>query len=427
MHNVPATIYRLPCEILAEIFLYGRDSQASPRWIVHYLASVSEVCSLWRSAAVTTALLWTSVYYNFPTRQLSTITYARLSAYLERSKNASIDVSMVFAAEDANAARIWELIRPHMGRCRYAKLMCPTIALVRMILPLPGRLERLTHFEWGTPPEMGNSFDAANASPLQSLTIFGPVNNSSLGAMFSEVLSPVSFGRAPNCNWPEVIKFLERCPVVKSIRVGFCQQNGPFRDEAPLTVHTITDLSIVDHFPFSFHHFIATPKLRNLTIKGDGGLITSAHKVSQPSWPRLETARIEHTIFCAPDTLVPFFEANENINSLSVISCGQHISVLLILLMGPMNHSINADIHLKPPEKGPLFLRNDLLPFLRTLRFQNCRSGYRSGQVGPSLIALLGRRPHLHIECDLRSMECTEFEVAGLTSCYGRRFTILEE
>jgi len=425
-HVKSATIHNLPNEILAEIFLYGRDSQSSPRETVRYLASVSKACSWWRSVAITTALLWTSIDYIFPNSQHSITTFTRLSRYLARSKHASINVSAVFVPEDPDAARVWELIGPHMSRCRYAKFNCPGTTVAQMIPLLPKRLEKLTHFEWCAPPETDKSsplLDAANASPMQSLTIFGPVGNSSLGNMFTEIL-PESLAQAPNSSWPEATKFLERCPAVKSVHIGFSQQNSPFPDEVSV-IQNIADLFIIDQFPISIHHFVSTPNLRNLTIRGDGRLIASTHKVLQPSWPLLQTVKIEHMIFCVPGNLVPFFEANESITSLSITSCGQHIGVLLILLLGEMNDSVNVDITSRCLEKGPVCWRNDLLPSLRTLRLENCRSGYRSGQVGPALVGLLDQRPHLHIECDLRSLECTGFEAADFAHRHGDRFTVL--
>lgn len=430
MHASDSPIHCLPAELLAEVFfLLGRSNGTSLRERTMQLTLISSVCSIWRETALCTATLWTSITYRYPRQQATSVAISRVTAYLERSKNASIDVSIVFAAEDPEASQIWGIFLPHLDRCRSLEILCSTKAVARQLLPLPGRLSRLKRLEWGAPSESDDFvtlFDEANEAPLQTLSIFGPVSTSSLSNIVTSALNFVSFTRASIWSWPEVACFLSRCPLVENVHIGFYDDSLSTPQTDKIVIPSLKMLSVVDRLPLSFHHYISIPCLQNLLIRGDGRLDTTAAPATEPCWPLLRSVTLMHMTPCVPENLISLFESNPGISSLSIVSCGQHVAVILLLLLGSINSESPSDLHTRQLSGSiTKTARSDILPNLRKLRFQNCRSGYRSGQVGPAIRALLSRRLGLRVECDLRSIECSETMAHNVTNGYGDRFELL--
>jgi hypothetical protein len=82
-------IFRLPYELLGEIFLIGRDNALG---LKSYLQAITSVCSVWRSAALSHPSLWTKIRRPFLRKVECEVEY--LETLLERSKTSSLDVAL---------------------------------------------------------------------------------------------------------------------------------------------------------------------------------------------------------------------------------------------------------------------------------------------------------------------------------------------
>ncbi|KAF8307926.1 hypothetical protein DL93DRAFT_2087487 [Clavulina sp. PMI_390] len=158
-----------PSEIIIDVLLFvcegidhgnGLDHPEALQSRLH----VSQVCSSWRKLVINSSRFWTNVTWYIKAyrhinyritiipKQISSLLYA-LELFLERSSDAPIDlwVSLngVPAHEGSCLDRIlpeWDVIGPHVHRCRSLKLMKTSdMSSWYPLFPLRGEFPYLTH------------------------------------------------------------------------------------------------------------------------------------------------------------------------------------------------------------------------------------------------------------------------------------------
>lgn len=156
-------MHTLPYELLSKIFLlvlppidvtvtnFDLIGPIGP--LISCLLTLTSVCSFWRALAQSTPLLWTDIHLTLDRigdRPESGLVIAedRLRAFLTRSKNASISISMHLIDYDLpkgprRGLTLWALVIPHMARCRNLTVLARTPRWLALILPLRGPFPRL--------------------------------------------------------------------------------------------------------------------------------------------------------------------------------------------------------------------------------------------------------------------------------------------
>ncbi|KAK0190118.1 hypothetical protein F5146DRAFT_652396 [Armillaria mellea] len=90
-----APIWTLPVEILAEIFILAVDHRHSVDNLQSIPRVVSRVCHLWRNVALSTSMLWSTLYIDDTTRRHDDpFPTELLQMYLERSKQQPLSLSV---------------------------------------------------------------------------------------------------------------------------------------------------------------------------------------------------------------------------------------------------------------------------------------------------------------------------------------------
>ncbi|KAJ7650722.1 hypothetical protein FB45DRAFT_820088 [Roridomyces roridus] len=117
--NEQAPIFKLPTEILSDIFMMCQKTPAPRAMQLPFEVLASHVCSAWRQVAVGTALLWITIVVKVRTRHIAKKVLewqlARVSAYLARSATCpfttSFDIVGPFQVD-----QVLDLISAHADR-----------------------------------------------------------------------------------------------------------------------------------------------------------------------------------------------------------------------------------------------------------------------------------------------------------------------
>ena len=191
-NTMPDLTLTQPNELLSLVFLLGFYSYPLHSALVtHYLNAITLVSWRWRTVAVDTARLWTTVLYrrrrvwgrihNHNHSFINSVQehYARI---LFRSKQLSLDVVYQPLGKDHPLDQAFlDVLLPHVQRCRTIHLdihlLGFSIPLPRHLLPLPGPMLRLRELYISGkgdyedfPPVL--VADATNQSPLTTLHIY---------------------------------------------------------------------------------------------------------------------------------------------------------------------------------------------------------------------------------------------------------------
>ena len=175
-------IHHLPNEILAHIFALGHRALHA-RAAVVFLASITATCRLWRDLGLYDSSLWTSIAYCSPETGLIPalvpmhieMSLARIGAYIERSKTASLDFFLVSTPHRLDVGRaVVRLILPHLQRCRTIRLQytrrLEDVSSSHRLLPLPGPMLRLEELHISSFERRAFALtEASNQSPLSVL------------------------------------------------------------------------------------------------------------------------------------------------------------------------------------------------------------------------------------------------------------------
>ena len=111
-------IFRLPNEVLAEIFFEVRDSLSDNTWM-----RVMSVCRLWRDVAVSVPRLWSTIELDLDMANEDAL-LGGLKLVLNRSKQAPLDVTVSTRAQALPAHKIPRLdtLAKHVYRFRYVRI-----------------------------------------------------------------------------------------------------------------------------------------------------------------------------------------------------------------------------------------------------------------------------------------------------------------
>lgn len=176
-----------PNELLSLVFLLGFYSYPLHSALVtHYLNAITLVSWRWRTVAVDTARLWTTVLYrpaqsSAPNKNHSSVDSLRAyyTSILLRSKEVSLDIVYEPLGKDDPLDRAFlDLLLPHIQRCRTIHVDYTVgDSSPRHLLPLPGAMSRLEElYIWGKgvyedfPPVL--VAEATNQSPLTTLHVY---------------------------------------------------------------------------------------------------------------------------------------------------------------------------------------------------------------------------------------------------------------
>ncbi|KAF7970154.1 hypothetical protein HWV62_24852 [Athelia sp. TMB] len=122
LHNLDALTSNLPDEALAMIFEAGA-LPGSTHW-PHFGVVVSHVSSRWRRVALSTARLWTEIVWRasdslvWRSKQTEQSLKARAIAFLERSRFAPLDITILQYRLEGFSPDFLQLLNDHIGRYR---------------------------------------------------------------------------------------------------------------------------------------------------------------------------------------------------------------------------------------------------------------------------------------------------------------------
>ncbi|KAF8307953.1 hypothetical protein DL93DRAFT_2100997 [Clavulina sp. PMI_390] len=137
----------LPFELWSSIFLILHQETcrgASKPTSLRTLLSVTAVSRYWREVALHTAQLWNSINIAIPPADIPFTTLLELTrAHLERSRDALLDIDFIAHYPLEQGLELWNLLLPHLYRCRSLQVQGLSREMATELLPLPGELPAL--------------------------------------------------------------------------------------------------------------------------------------------------------------------------------------------------------------------------------------------------------------------------------------------
>ncbi|KAF8312945.1 hypothetical protein DL93DRAFT_2081619 [Clavulina sp. PMI_390] len=145
---------RLPDELLAEIIHHSTHispfpSRSAPEdglKQLKLLLDATSISSRWRSVAISTPQLWSWIVIADHTFHRGTdVGRSVVEAFIERSKNASIDIYLAIPLfDEPSFMRVYGPVIPHLRRCSSFSCFRLRNEIVDQILPLHGDMPRLS-------------------------------------------------------------------------------------------------------------------------------------------------------------------------------------------------------------------------------------------------------------------------------------------
>ncbi|KAI0072779.1 hypothetical protein K474DRAFT_1775204 [Panus rudis PR-1116 ss-1] len=210
---------RLSSDILVLIFTELARDSSNPRnnaFGAYPWMGVSQVCYVWRSVALTTPILWTSISTRFRTAAL---------ACLERSGEAALSLVVSDRADDTKASAVLTAVLPHMHRIRHLHVPC------NMLKVNNGTIHQMLEPLLTSEAPLLETFETIKERAMTGWT--------TLPTLFS--------GRTPNLTHLKVHYMLPQptCAMLSKLRVlSFC---GRKHSPVPLPVSDFIDL--IEHCP----------------------------------------------------------------------------------------------------------------------------------------------------------------------------------
>lgn len=443
-----APIHALPSELVAEVFKDGYDPLDPERLDTQYLLSISSVCTSWRHISLNTPTLWTNIRFDDPAR-LSQRAVARLcrrlEAYLERSKDASLDISLDFlVSRQSIAVPVLErfttdVIFPHLHHCRALSISLSEIRQLAKFFPLKGQLKRLKTLDIQCFPDRrkplpvdllpARLFEDGGTSSLETFRSCGTYDTK---YMISSI--PLSTLRRIDistgiCEWTGILKVLARCTNVEGALLDLDPsvqwQSDANDQQEPFALFRLKKLEVKRPWLPKLSMFLSTPALEELTLfsRGRASSLDSSSPELQtiPTLPLSENLHVIKLdgLFLLTPNLIPIFDPHPYIRILRLNSCSQYCAVLALLL-GIAEEPFTCWTAYVP-NKPSVLISLELLEIQQTLGW-----GGGSSMMGAALIRVLDMRPDLHVAMDLWSFgkaNVAEFEEMKAT--YGERFVEL--
>ncbi|KAJ7903810.1 hypothetical protein B0H14DRAFT_2284041, partial [Mycena olivaceomarginata] len=160
--SLSGPIWRVPAEIVVEIFAHTRPTQRLQVWWTResaksyitqtYLLTVSQVCRRWRNVATDTPALWNRIHISGGFSPQEMIRFYAL--VLERGRNSPLDPVVVKGG--SNCRSVFRLLATHSERWKTADIQCDMSDL-RYFTAAQGKLpflETLVLYSWDEGPEV---------------------------------------------------------------------------------------------------------------------------------------------------------------------------------------------------------------------------------------------------------------------------------
>lgn len=267
-----STVKRLPFEILSSIFCFARDFASIDDTrevdrLRQYLVSITAICRSWRQAAMLDNLLWATVRVPYYSRNTMDHIISYLETIIERSGNTSLDLTfeLPYSADPESTKQIIAIVYPHLHRCHTIDLDINRNSVAnQLLLPLPGRLERLKCLRITHPYVGFRDVVGKDSTPLlDSLYFCGDCVYSHLENLQTDALRSIKLDLTGGAL--RGIEFLANCQFVKHL--DLLELDNPLSWNPPsFTLPQLKTLTIRNPSSFAILHFIETPVLAELTI-----------------------------------------------------------------------------------------------------------------------------------------------------------------
>lgn len=116
LQNAEQRVCQLPPELMLEIFEIGLAIAMLTRQQDRFLKSVTAVCHRWRQCAIRNPALWAFAVFVETPEGCSSL--AKLASYLTRSGVVELDLVVHIVGDSPTFGRFFQLIQPHLLRCR---------------------------------------------------------------------------------------------------------------------------------------------------------------------------------------------------------------------------------------------------------------------------------------------------------------------
>lgn len=365
---------------------------------------------------------------------------SRISRYLSRSADASLDITLEFGWADSTGGvtveAVMSMLSSHIRRCRSLSVDAEYVAQIARVLPLRGPCDRLIRLACRVhmlgPVQLHRYLRhrlfliTPNEAPmLQHFELTSLFDIFEVPDVPSTSLRSVSLG---GTNWSNeaVIEFVKHNTAITTLEL-FTMKSSPFPLlHPPFPAPTVKSLKITDPF-LSFHQSMSLPSLESLTVIGRVVTVENSDRYDPPSFtvPVLAPQRFSRLISMTLSSmhmeyvpLRPFLLANPQILAMAMDSCHDH-AVLILLLLGALPEDFAMG-------KNEVFERNDnLLPSLLDLQII-FSSGPRWRDGISALVAeLLDRRPNLYIYTDAWSFSESKLTKYPLKPAHKSRLRVV--
>lgn len=433
-HNAPTGVGSLPYELLADIFVMGRDilydmKARNPVALMKYLASIPAVCSNWRGISLSTPALWTIVLCPPSSPKNIDPVLRYLEALMERSQERLLiwEVTVGPYSPAQHTVRIVKTLYPHIQRCRSISMSMAHHA--HCFLPFPGNLENLTSLQVST----FNSHKAQELIEPNSAPNLQEFRYISRGACFLNIarqgLNVVEIG---GVDVEDSMAFLASCSSVRHAKIDFYSYGeepiGP-----PVILERLTTLSIPSFLNLPFRAYLATPYLEDLTVKppwvmGTGGENFGGHwEPPSSSLQHLKKLTLqnfdlsmESRGISSVERLFELFLVHPGIEVLTLEDCSHHVAIPKLLVTGMIGERVRYN-HSSNPQ-----LRNVLLPNLQSLRFVGNKKGSVGNEpLGLFIRQLMGMREGLHVRTARSCFATSQIGLYQLKTRIGHRLQVV--
>lgn len=409
--NNSASVNKLPNELLCEVFVHGLSSIdiGHERHRLVYLNNVTSICSLWRSIAIGTPHLWTTISFKSSERRAAT--RDKIETLLRRSVASPLYVRLHFASWGSSTRRMAELIMGHAIRFCELRISIWSKDATFALLPLRGPwpcLEALEiALEYSDPRVAPWEVGVGSEAPLRRLQMGG---NLKLDNVPTCHLQDIDICTA-SISAEKLAEFISRCSSAKTVRLVA----SPFA-RSPLTVSPfdlpfLETLCILDVNPLSFPQLIRCANLRELVVqRATEAALWGTQSSTLSLWPHLRTLSLSECAF-PPETIRPLLRA---VPSLSLLFMSEYSDIitfsqaLLVKTSSATEECTNSET-LVPMLAELVILRSD------TDEAQN-------GAFGETILEIMTCRPQLFVTVDARSWAGSEMAPEILQQEMAHRF-----
>lgn len=417
-------IHTLPDDLLSEVLdlavIHARSIDVSrPRGytgamaLARALNSITAVCKHWRAVALASPTLWRTILYGerADVSPLSTsLAVSRLSAYLERSAQTLIDVSLNFKSGSTAIRLLESLVTQHASRLRELSLVFGSQEDEPRFLPIRGPLPKLERFACVAMVDRSQNDDVLRI--FERPETIRKIANLHIGDKFPlltnvDVTSLRYLDLSVGGSFlPNIISLIRQAWSLEllSLLVKDLTSSELFKQELVL-LDNLHSLKVSSPLLLSKLH---APNLKAL------GLCSITHTAEWPT-PMPTWAYLKRVTFMMINTadghVKALLHANQNVKIISTVLCHDN-AVVPEILLGQTDVPLAIEGSTSTPMLSP------------SLELLNISGGKKlNKQTLTTLGSLLQRRPNLKIRCD--SIVVHPLDVETLLQTYRSRFTVM--